>query len=110
MDVMIEVVLDHCVSAGEVVVPLYNLYIERLCTPRKDSRKNSMKLFLLDVEPPTEVEENLNLVIQQVIHVSSVLLAVLPVLGELRDLASIKFVVARPSWRQCLVGIILHMG
>lgn len=106
---MIEVVLDHRVRAGKSVIPFYNLYVERLRTSRKDSGEHSMELFLLDVESPTEVEENLDLIIQQVVHISSVLLAVLPVLSELRDLAGIKLIVARPSWRQCLVGIIWHV-
>ena len=53
-----EAVLDRRISADEVVVSPYNLQVEHLCTLHKDSGENSMEFFLLDVKPPTEVEEN----------------------------------------------------
>jgi hypothetical protein len=63
MDVVIKIVLNRYVHTGEAVVSLYDLDIEHLCTSGENTRKHRIKLFLLNVNLPTDAEEDLNLVI-----------------------------------------------
>jgi hypothetical protein len=63
MDVVIEIVLNRYVRTGEAVVSLYDLDVEHLCTSSENTRKHRIKLFLLNVDLPTDAEEDLNLVI-----------------------------------------------
>ena len=106
MDVMVEMVLDRHVRTSEAVVSLYDLDVEHLCAAGKNTREHRMKLFLFDVDLPTDAEEDLDLVIQEIVRVPCVLLAVVPDLRELRDRGGVKPVVARPSWWQRLVRVV----
>jgi hypothetical protein len=94
MDVMVEMVLDRHVRTREAVVSLYDLDVEHLCASGEDTRKHRMKFFLLDVDLPTDAEEDLDLVIQEIVRVPCVLLAVVPDLRELRDRARVQPLVA----------------
>jgi hypothetical protein len=94
VDVMVEMVLDRHVRTGEAVVSLYDLDVEHLCAAGENTRKHCMKFLLLDVDLPTDAEEDLDLVIQEIVRVPCVLLAVVPDLRELRDRAGVKPVIA----------------
>ena len=103
---MVEMVLDCHVRIGKTVVPVYILYVEHFCSSGKDTGENGVKLFLLDIDLPTDVEKDPDLVVQQIVCISSVLLAIVPDLRELCDSIGIQFLVATPSRRKRSVGII----
>ena len=105
VDVMVEMGFDCHIRISKAVVSLYDLYVKHLRTPCEDTGKYSMKLFLLDLDLPTDVEEDSDLVVQQIVCIPSVLLVVVPDLRELRDCVGVKSVIAGPAWRQRLVWV-----
>ena len=91
---MVEVGFNCYVRISKAVIPLYNLYVERLCTPGKDTGKHCVKLLFLDVHLPADAEEDLNLVIKQVVRIACVLVATVLELRELCDCVGVESIVA----------------
>jgi hypothetical protein len=60
---MVKVALNCHVRISKAVISLYNLYIERLCTPSKDIGEYCVKLLLLDIYLLADTKEDLNLII-----------------------------------------------
>ena len=94
MDVVVEVVLDGHVRAGEAVVSLHNLYVESLCSPGEDAWKHCVELLFLNIHLPADTKEDLDLVIKQVVRIACVLVAIVPELRELRDCVGVESIVA----------------
>lgn len=103
---MVEMVLDCHVRICKTVVSVYILYVKHFRSFGKDTGKNSMELFLLNVDLPADVEKDPDLVVQQIICIPSILLIVIPDLGKLGDGVGVQFFIATPSRRKRPIRIV----
>jgi hypothetical protein len=69
MDVVIKMVLNRHIRTREAVVSLYDLDVEHLCSSSENTREHRMEFFLPNVDLPTDAEEDLDLVVQEIVRV-----------------------------------------
>jgi hypothetical protein len=89
IDVIVKVVLNCYIRTSKAITSFYNLYIERLYSPSKDTREHYVKLLLLDIYLLVDTKEDLNLIIKQVVCIAYILITIILELRELRNYTSV---------------------
>ena len=106
INICVEVVLKLCVHSQECVRPLINkVEVILLCTAFQDPRKDCVELVWLDVCVIADAVKDLQLIIQEVVRLSCVLLLTVPHLSEDTNCLRIQFLVAELDWGNCLVRV-----